>query len=159
MNRGSVLIVSGAGFVIALVFVAGAIGAVMAYDELTGPTVTDVSLTRINDSHAAVAWTSEQPTNGTIEVSVRPETGGGTIDTVATDSERTRTHLVVVPIYDWNRSKVQQMGLDSGGTIRAFDLRVRVTDDGSDPYYESIVKCTRESSGDNQSELPCETVV
>lgn len=47
------------GVVLGMVIVAGPIGALAAIDELNGPDAPDASVERINDTHAAVSWTTD----------------------------------------------------------------------------------------------------
>jgi hypothetical protein len=59
-----------AGILLGVVVVVGFIGASTAYDKLVGPGNLDVTVERINATHAAVSWTTDKPTYGYLRASV-----------------------------------------------------------------------------------------
>lgn len=87
--------------------VAGAVGAAgtaALIDTVSGISSPDVTFERVNDTHAAVTWTTEKPTRGYLITSVShqcgPAWGNRTTVNRINDSSVTRTHLVIAPIYD-----------------------------------------------------------
>lgn len=93
------------GIVIGMVAGAvGAVGTAATINTMMGLSSPDVTVERVNDTHAAVTWTTEKPARGYLETSVSPHCGPawGNSTTVnrINDSSVTRTHLVIAPIYD-----------------------------------------------------------
>lgn len=83
-------------------------GATALLNELLGISTFDVTVERLNSTHAAISWTTEQPTHGYIKTYVShqcgPAWGNRTTVNIINDSSLTRTHLIVAPIYDVNAS-------------------------------------------------------
>lgn len=105
MDRRSVLV----GMVIAGVVIAGIAGVGTAIDKLNGPGTPEVTVERINDTHAAVSWTTETPANGTLYTFIQPRCNESWLSVARVNgSTLSRTHLVVAPIYTLNRSDVNQ---------------------------------------------------
>jgi hypothetical protein len=91
-----------------IVVVVGFLGASTAYDKLVGPGNLDVTVERINATHAAVSWTTDEPTYGYLRASVSYQCGTGgerIITNKINDSSFSRMHLVVAPIYTLNESR------------------------------------------------------
>jgi hypothetical protein len=97
------------GVVLAVVVGAGFAGAATAFDTLVGPDPPEVSVERINESHAAVSWTTDRPTRGTLSTLTQHRCNGSWVGVnTINDSSRSRTHLVIAPIYELNRSHVNR---------------------------------------------------
>ncbi|WP_435077047.1 hypothetical protein [Halococcus sp. AFM35] len=97
------------GIVVAVVVGAGVAGVATAFDRLVGPDPPEVSVERINESHAAVSWTTDRPTRGTLSTLTQHRCNGSWVGVnTINDSSRSRTHLVVAPIYELNRSHVNR---------------------------------------------------
>ncbi|WP_185715515.1 hypothetical protein [Halocatena pleomorpha] len=83
---------------------AGIAGTAATIDMVSGIGSPDVTVERVNDTHAAVTWTTEKPTRGHLTTSVSHQCGPawGNLTTVnrINDSSVTRSHLVIAPIYD-----------------------------------------------------------
>jgi hypothetical protein len=83
-------------------------GTTAILNSLLGIGTFDVTVERINSTHAAISWTTEQPTHGYIKTYVShqcgPAWGNRTTVNIINDSSVTRTHLIVAPIYDVNAS-------------------------------------------------------
>lgn len=138
MQRTSVVV----GIILGVVVVVGLIGASAAYDKLSGPSMLDVTVERINSTHAAVAWTTAEPTHGYITTSVQYRCNASWlgINTV-NDSSFTRTHLLVVPIYELNRSQMNE-------TLATIPEDVAEQYQGMSPRrYEVTVVALRDGSG------------
>lgn len=112
------------GIVIAGVVVAGAVGATSVWDSLQGPVITDVSVERLNDTHAAVAWATEKPTYGYISTDVHRHCGSGWGINMINDSSFTQTHLVIAPIYELNRSRVNQSSVPGNKSLWMYHVTV-----------------------------------
>jgi hypothetical protein len=104
MKRKSLVV----GIVIGIVVVVGGIGAATAFDRLVAPGTPEVTVERINDTHAAVIWTTDVPTHGHLSTSIQAQCDGSwlTINSI-NDSSLSRTHHVIAPIYELNRSRIQ----------------------------------------------------
>lgn len=131
------------GILLGIVVVIGGIGASSAVDTLLGPTITDVTVERLNDTHAAIAWTTENPTHGYVDTYVSQHCGSGWWDGVNSinDSEFTRTHLVVAPIYGLNTSQVNQSRVRGNGSLKKYQVEVSAWDKKeSTADYRTIVE-------------------
>jgi hypothetical protein len=111
----------------------GIVGASVTVDKLQGPGTPDVSVERINATHAAVAWTTEKPTNGHLTIYVSRECGRGWGTSIMSinDSSFTPTHLVVAPIYDLNKSQVNLSNVPGNGSLKQYQVDVSVFRDSS----------------------------
>ena len=130
------------GIVVAVVVGAGLTGAVTAFDKLVGPDPPEVNVERINESYAAVSWTTDRPTQGTLSTFTQHRCDGSWVGVnTINDSSRSRTHLVVAPIYELNRSHVNRtrasLPNDSyskqymQATPKRYEVTVAVNGDGS----------------------------
>lgn len=104
MNRKSFV----AGIVIGAIVVLGGVGASAAYERLVAPGTPEVTVERINDTHAAIAWSTETPTYGILRTSIQAQCNGLwlTINAI-NDSSLSRIHHVIAPIYELNTSRIQ----------------------------------------------------
>jgi hypothetical protein len=129
MQRTSIVV----GVVIGVVVVVGIVGTSSAVDKLNGPGTPEVSVERINDTHAAVAWTTKKPTQGHLRMYVSRECGPGWGKSITSinDSSFTRTHLVVAPIYDLNKSQVNLSRVPGNGSLKQYQVEVSVFRDSS----------------------------
>lgn len=95
------------GILIAVTVVIAGAGTLTAMETLQGTAPPDVTTERINDTHAAVSWTTDEPTRGYIRVvaSTNCDSAWGTVVTEINDSSVTRTHLIVAPVYDLHASQ------------------------------------------------------
>ncbi len=129
------------GVVLGMVIVAGPIGTLAAIDELNGPDAPDASVERVNDTHAAVSWTTEEPGYGHLETYVQPECNSSWIgvDTI-NDSSFDRMHHVVAPIYELNETTTNRTLTNlsedhdfeyDGGSPKRFKVVASVYTDGS----------------------------
>lgn len=107
MKRSRVIV----GLVLVILVVGGLTGAALAFDDLSRLATqhrTEVTVERINETHAAVAWTTEFPTYGYLNTSIQARCGGAWLQIKSiNDSSHSRRHRVVAPIYDLNRSRIQ----------------------------------------------------
>ena len=105
MEKRSVVL----GVLITILVGAGLAGAATAVDKLVGPDTPEVHVERINDTHAAVSWTTDRPTHGTLSTLTQHQCNGSWIGiNTVNDSSVSRSHLVIAPIYDLNRSRMNQ---------------------------------------------------
>lgn len=97
------------GAIIGIAVVVGPMGALATVDKLNGVDTPDVTVERINNTHAAVTWLTEKPTHAYVTTSVSRQCGPGgtTIDTINVSSLK-RTHHIISPIHDSNKSQVNQ---------------------------------------------------
>lgn len=95
------------GIVVGVVAAAGAVSTINAVQGIDSP---DVTVERINDTHAAVTWTTEKPTRGYLKTSVSSQCGPAwesrTPVAKISDPSMTETHLVTAPIYNLNESQL-----------------------------------------------------
>jgi hypothetical protein len=97
------------GMVIVGVVVAGVSGASMVVDKLNGADSLAVTVERINDTYAAVSWTTDEPTYGTLYTSTQHRCNGSFIAiNSVNNSSFSRSHLVIAPIYELNESYINQ---------------------------------------------------
>lgn len=97
------------GMVIVGLVVTGVAGASMAIDKIDGPDALAVTVERINDTYAAVSWTTDEPTYGTLYTYTQHRCNGSWIAiNSVNDSSFSRSHLVIAPIYDLNESQINQ---------------------------------------------------
>lgn len=95
------------GMVVAVVVVAGLSGVSMAIDEVNGPDSLAVTVERLNETHAAVSWTTDEPTYGTLNTYTQHRCNGSWIAINSVDdSSFSRSHLVIAPIYELNNSRI-----------------------------------------------------
>jgi hypothetical protein len=144
MEKRSIIL----GMIIAVVVVAGLTGASTAIDKLNGPDTLEVAVERINDTHAAVSWTTEKPANGTLYTYTQHRCNGSWIAVNSVDDTFSRSHLVVAPIYELNRSRINQtrMNLSEENPLKQYMRRpptrwkvgVSVQKDGSGAGKEII---------------------
>lgn len=144
MERKSVVV----GILIAGLVVAGFAGATTAIDRLNGPGSLEVGVERINDTHAAVSWTTEKPANGILTTYVQFRCSGSwTAVNSINDSSFSRSHLVVAPIYDLNKSQVKATLADipenvakkyRGVPPKQYKVTAEVYEDGSGASKEII---------------------
>jgi hypothetical protein len=129
MDRTSVIL----GVIIGLLVVVVPMGASTAFDRLIAPGTPEVTVERINSTHAAVAWTTERPTQGYLRTRVSRECGRGWGKTIKTinDSSFTRTHLVIASIYDLNTSQVALASVPGNGSLAQYSVVVFVMRDAS----------------------------
>lgn len=89
------------GVIVGVVAAAGAASTINAVSGIGSPEVT---VERINETHAAVTWTTDKPTSGYLRTDVSHHCGpawGRRIPAKRfNDSSVTRTHIVIAPIYD-----------------------------------------------------------
>ena len=105
MERKSVIL----GVLITILLGVGLAGAATAVDKLNGPGALEVTVERINDTHAAVSWTTDEPTHGTLYTLTQHRCNGSWVGiNSVNDSTFSRTHLVIAPIYDLNKSRINQ---------------------------------------------------
>lgn len=100
------------GLVIVILVIGGLIGAAFAIDariDIEPDRTAGVTVERINETHAAVAWTTEDPTYGDLHTAIRAQCNSGVWLEIKSinDSSFSRRHLVVAPIYELNRSRIQ----------------------------------------------------
>jgi hypothetical protein len=139
MQRTSILL----GILIGVGAVVGVVGASSVVDSLQGPEITDVTVDRLNDTHAAVAWSTEQPTRGYVDtlVSQHCPPGWGTGVNTINDSSFTRTHLVIAPIYELNTSQVNLSKVRGNGSLKQYEVQVSVwNEEETTADYRTIVK-------------------
>lgn len=97
------------GMVIVGIVVAGVTGASMAIDKVDGPDALAVTVERINETHAAVSWTTDEPTYGTLYTYTQHRCNGSWIAiNSVNDSSFSRSHLVIAPVYELNESRIEQ---------------------------------------------------
>ena len=113
-----------AGVVLTGVVVAGVVGASSVVDSLQGPEITDVTVERLNSTHAAVAWATKKPTYGYISTYVHRHCGPGYAINTINDSTFTRTHLVIAPIYNLDRSRVNQSSVPGNKSLWKYEMSV-----------------------------------
>ncbi len=105
MEKRSIIV----GVFLALVVVAGLTGASMAIDKVNGPDALAVTVERVNDTYAAVSWTTDEPTYGTLHTYTQHRCNGSWIAIKSVDdSAYSRSHLVIAPIYELNKSRINQ---------------------------------------------------
>jgi hypothetical protein len=106
------------GIVVGMVVAAGAAATI---DAVLGIGSPDVTVERINDTHAAVTWTTEQPTRGYLEISVSSQCGPawGSRTTIGTISDPSvaETHLVTAPIYNLSESQLNPPNVPDNGSV------------------------------------------
>ena len=137
MQRGRVVL----GLLVAVGLIAGVAGVSHAIDALQGPEITDTTVKRINDTHAAIAWETDEPTYGYLET--HHTTGcaqwGEKVNTI-NDSAFSREHLVIAPIYGLNRSAANRPDGVTNRSLEQYTVQIRAGElSGSDPDYETIV--------------------
>lgn len=112
------------GVVIAGVVVAGVVGASSVVDSIQGPEITDVSVERLNSTHAAVAWATEKPTYGYITTYVHRHCGSGYAISTINDSTFGRVHTVIAPIYKLNRSLVNRSSVPGNKSLWKYEVSI-----------------------------------
>lgn len=131
------------GVLLGVALVGVAIGAASAIDKLQGPEITDVTVERLNDTHAAVAWTTENPTYGRVHTLVSrhcPPGWGSGVNTVE-DSAFKRAHVVVAPIYDVNKSRMNLSNVRGHGALKQYEVKVAAWDrEETTADFQTIVK-------------------
>ncbi|MFH5802136.1 DUF4184 family protein [Haladaptatus sp. CMAA 1911] len=89
------------GVTVGVVAAAGAVSTINAVSGIRSPEVT---VERINESHAAVSWTTDKPTTGHLRIDVSHHCGPAWGQRIPAkrfnDSSVGKTHLVIAPIYD-----------------------------------------------------------
>lgn len=99
------------------------IGVTSILNELLGISTFDVTIERINSTHAAVSWTTEQPTHGYIKTYVShqcgPAFGKRVTINIINDSSFTRTHLIVAPIYDM-KANINVTDIPGTGSLKSY---------------------------------------
>lgn len=112
------------GMVIVGVVVAGATGASMAVDKVDGPNALTVSVERINNTHAAVSWTTDEATHGTLYTSTQHQCNGSWIAINSINaSSFSRSHLVIAPIYELNRSRIELTRMKQENSFKQYMKR------------------------------------
>lgn len=139
MQRASV----GLGILIGAVVVGGIVGAGTAIDSLQGVGTPNTTVERINSTHAAITWTTEKPTHGYLKTSAARQCGPAwgqrkTVNKI-NDSSLTRTHLIVAPIYDLNKSQVNLTNIPGNGSLKSYQVAA-VTVGETEEVGTSIVK-------------------
>lgn len=110
--------------VIVGIVVAGLTGASMAVDRVDGPNTLTVSVERINNTYAAVSWTTDEPTYGTLYTSTQHQCNGSWIAINSVDdSSFSRTHLVIAPIYELNRSRIELTRMKQESSFKQYMKR------------------------------------
>lgn len=101
-------------------------GALTTVDKLNGVGNPNTTVERINNTHAAVTWTTEKPTHGVLKMSVSRQCGSawGQRETFnkINDSSVTRTHLIIAPIYDLNKSQVNLTSVPGNGSLKSYQV-------------------------------------
>jgi membrane-bound metal-dependent hydrolase YbcI (DUF457 family) len=86
----------------------------------------EVTVERLNSTHAVVTWTTEEPTYGLLKTSVsrhcEPTWGNKTPIKRLNDSSFSRTHLIIAPIYDLNESYVARTNVSETGPIKWYQV-------------------------------------
>jgi membrane-bound metal-dependent hydrolase YbcI (DUF457 family) len=123
------------GIVVAMVVV---VGASMTIDAIQGVGTPDVTVERINSTHAAVTWTTEKPTYGILTISVARQCGPawGRRERInkINDSSLSRTHLIVESIYDLNESQVNLASVPGNGPLRWYQVSAISVGNRERPY-------------------------
>lgn len=97
------------GVVIGVLLIVGPLGAQAGVDKLNGPDTPEVSIERLNSTHAAVAWTAEEPADGRLVTYVQPACDSSWVAVNAVnDSSEQRMHHVAAPIYDLNETETNR---------------------------------------------------
>lgn len=136
MERKSIII----GLIIGVVVVVAPMGAVASIDKLAGVGTPEVTTERINDTHAAITWSTEKPAHAYVTTSVSRQCGpGGTTINSINVSSIDRTHLIIAPIYDLNRARVNQSRVPGNGSLKWYEVNVLVMRNGSGAS-ETIIK-------------------
>lgn len=123
------------GIVIAMAIV---VGATATIDAVQGIDTPDVTVERINSTHAAVTWTTEKPTYGVLKTAVArqcgPAWGKREIINKINDSSLSRTHLIVASIYDLDKSQVNLASVPGNGPLRWYQVSAISVGDRERPY-------------------------
>jgi membrane-bound metal-dependent hydrolase YbcI (DUF457 family) len=116
-----------AGIIIGIVL--GAIvvtGVPVTINAVQGVGTPDVTVERINSTHAAVTWTTEEPTHGYLTIAVSrqcgPAWGERTRIKTIKDSSLSRTHLIIAPMYGPNSSQVDLMTVSGNGPLKWYQV-------------------------------------
>lgn len=96
------------GVILGVVLVAGPLGAMAAIDESNSVDTPDLTVERLNNTHASVAWATEEPARGHLETFVQPECGSSWIGVNDINASFGRIHTVVAPIYKLNRTQTNR---------------------------------------------------
>lgn len=132
MQRMSVAL----GVIIGVVVVGGIVGAGTAIDSLQGIGTPNVTVERINSTHAAITWTTEKPTHGYLKASVARQCGPAWGERKAVnkinDSSLSRTHLIVAPIYNVNKSQINLTNVPGNGPLRWYQVSAVTVGDGEE---------------------------
>ena len=115
------------GIVIGIIMgVAAAAGAASTINAVSGIGSPDVTVERINETHAAVSWTTDKPTSGYLKTEVSHQCGPAWGNRISTkrfnDTSVTRTHLVVAPIYDL-QSQVNQTTIGGETPLKWYQVK------------------------------------
>lgn len=110
------------GMVAGIVLAAGAASTINAVSGIGSP---DVTVESVNDTHAAVTWTTEKPTSGYLRISIADQCGPVWVNSTQVnrinDSSVTRTHLVTAPIYDL-QSQMNQTNILSEEIVKWYQV-------------------------------------
>lgn len=140
MERISILL----GIIIGVIVVSGGIiGAEAVTDELRGVGTPNVTVERINSTHAAITWTTKNPTHGYLKTSVARQCGPAwgkrkTINKI-NDSSFSRTHLIVASIYNLDKSEVNMGRIPGNGSLKWYQVEA-VTATDTERVPTAIVK-------------------
>lgn len=124
-----------AGIVLGVVLgVVVAAGASATIDSVQGIDTPDVTVERINSTHAAVTWTTEKPTHGYLTISVSrqcgPAWGQRTQINKINDSSLTRTHLITAPIYELHTTNVNLAAVPGNGPLKWYHVEAVTAGEG-----------------------------
>lgn len=134
------------GVTIGVVLVVGPLGAMAAVDELNGPDTPVVSVERLNSTHGAVAWTTEEPGYGHLTTYVQPECDSSWIAVNhVNDSSLNRSHHVVASIYELNETKANR-------TLSDLSEEHEIDYDGDPPErFKVVAAVQKDGSGASQT--------
>lgn len=111
-----------------------AVGVPATIHTFQGIGAAEVTVERINSTHAAVTWTTAEPTYGLLKTSVSrqcgPAWGSRTPIKILNDSSFTRTHLIIAPIYGLNESHVARTSVSGTGPIKWYQVTAVMVGDG-----------------------------
>ncbi|WP_330630603.1 hypothetical protein [Halocatena halophila] len=127
MERRSVLVGSFIAIGIVAVLWLGTTG----IDALSGVSEPEVTTERINETHAAIAWTNDQPTTGEVQIVTSTECDSDAGDVLKRFPVTTnqRTHVAVVPVY-----AVPQT---DSADLKWFSTQLKV-DGGGDAIFKEV---------------------
>lgn len=131
------------GIAIAGIVVAGFVGVTTAIDKLNGIDTSDVTVERINETHAVVSWTTEEkPTRGSIRIAASREVNGkcgrawGETFKIFKDSSKSRTHLMIVPLYDIDLPHSNYTAVPGNGSLKWYEVRAVSMSDGETVFND-----------------------